>query len=164
MHGAVLLEMVKSHINETYLPHFIDEVEGKSNGPNTLIEGALLNKIKSITSGSPENLIGRKLQMCALPPLPSYIFKTNFEHKSMRNSADAGFRSDQMCLLVLSCQLFMDIPANLESLLWYEQEEISHSRWLTKANGYLRMLLFYSSNLTTVNPRFNGPRFNGLRI
>ena len=68
----------------------------------------------------------------------------------MRNSADAGFRSDQMCLLVLSCQLFMDIPANLKSLLWYEQEVISHSRWLTTANGYQRMLLFHSSNLTIV--------------
>ena len=68
----------------------------------------------------------------------------------MRNSAHAGFRSNQMCLLVLSCQLFMDIPANLKSFLWYKQEEISHSRWLTTANGYLRMLLFHSSNLTTV--------------
>ena len=67
----------------------------------------------------------------------------------MRNSADAGFQSDQMFLLVLSCQLFMDIPANLKSLLWYKQEEISHSRWLTTANGYLRRLLFHSSNLTT---------------
>ena len=49
-----------------------------------------------------------------------------------------------MCLLVLSRQLFMDIPANLRSLLWYKQE-INHSRWLTAANGYLRMLLFHSS-------------------
>ena len=49
MHGAVLLEMVKSHINETYLSYVIDEVEGKSKVPNTLVEGALLNKIKSIT-------------------------------------------------------------------------------------------------------------------
>ena len=30
MHGAVLLEMVKSLINATYLSHVIDEVEGKS--------------------------------------------------------------------------------------------------------------------------------------
>ena len=37
MHGAVLLEMVKSHINETYLSHVVDEVEGKSKGPNTLV-------------------------------------------------------------------------------------------------------------------------------
>ena len=55
-----------------------------------------------------------------------------------------------MCLLVLSCQLFMDIPAYLKSLLRYEQEEISHCHWLTTANGYLRMLLFHSSDLTTV--------------
>ena len=60
MHGAVLLEMVKNHINKTYLSHVIDEVEGKSKGPNTLVEGALLNKIKSITSGSQENLIDRE--------------------------------------------------------------------------------------------------------
>ena len=44
----------------------------------------------------------------------------------------------------------MDIPANLKSLLWYKQEEISHSRWLTTVNGYLRMLLFNSSDLATV--------------
>ena len=30
MHDAVLLEVVKSHINETHLSHVIDEVEGKS--------------------------------------------------------------------------------------------------------------------------------------
>ena len=35
MHGAVLLEMVKSHINEIYLSHVTDEVEGKSRGSNT---------------------------------------------------------------------------------------------------------------------------------
>ena len=60
MHGAVLLEMVKSHINDTYLSHVIDEVEGKSKGPNTLSEGALLSKIKIITSGFPENLVDRE--------------------------------------------------------------------------------------------------------
>ena len=30
MHGAVLLEMVKSLINETYLPHVIDKVKVKA--------------------------------------------------------------------------------------------------------------------------------------
>ena len=72
----------------------------------------------------------------------------------MISSADAGFRSDQMCLLVLFCQLLMDIPANLKSLLWYKQE-ISHSRWLTTANGYLRILLFHSSDLTTVETKLS---------
>ena len=41
MHGAVLLEMVKSHINETYLSYVIDEVGGKSKGPNTLVKAVL---------------------------------------------------------------------------------------------------------------------------
>ena len=49
MYGSVLLEMVKSHINETYLSYVVDKVEGKSKVPYTLVEGALLNKIKSIT-------------------------------------------------------------------------------------------------------------------
>ena len=49
-----------SHINETFLSHVINEVEGKSKGPNTLVESGLLNKTKSITSGSPKNLIDRE--------------------------------------------------------------------------------------------------------
>ena len=154
MHGAVLLEMVKSHINETNLPHVIDEVEGKSKGPNTSVEGAFLNKLKSITSGSPENLVDRKALDVRITPIAKLYLQNTLcwfsVRKSMRNSADAGFRSDQMWLLVLSCQLFMDIPANLKSLLRYKQEENSNSLWLTTANGYLRMLLYHSSNLTTV--------------
>ena len=73
----------------------------------------------------------------------------------MRNSANAVFRSDQMCLLVLSCQLFMDIAANHRSLLWYKQEEINLSRWLIAANSYARMLLFHSSDLTTVKTKLS---------
>ena len=123
--------------NLSTVSHVIDEVEGKSKGPNTLVEGALINKIKSITSGSPKKLINLEAPNVPITQLLSYIFKTNFAgflNKSMRNSANAGFWSDQMCLLVLSCQLFMDIPANLKSLLWYEQEEISYCRWLITAN------------------------------
>ena len=116
MHGAVLLKRVKSHINETYLPQVIDEVEGKSKGTNTLVEGALLNKIKSITSGSPENLIVREASDVRITPIAKLHLQNKLcwlsEQKSMRNSANAGFRSDQMCLLVLSRQLFMNIPAN----------------------------------------------------
>ena len=114
-----------------------------------MVEGALLNKITSITIGSPENLIDRKAPDVRITPIAKLHLQNKlcwfFEQKSMRNSANAGFRSDQMCLLVLSRHLFMDIPANLRSLLWYKQEEINHSRWLTAANGYVRMLFFHSS-------------------
>ena len=145
MHGAVLLEMVKSQIYETYLSHVIDEVEGKSKGPNTLVEGALLNKTKSITSGSPENLIDREAPDVRVTPIAKLHLQNKLcwfsEQKSTRSSADAGFRF---------CQRFMNVPVILKSFLWNKQEEISHSRWLTTAKGYLRMLLFYSSDLTTV--------------
>ena len=69
MHGAVSLKMVKSYINETFLSHIINEVEGKSKGPNTLVKGALLNKIKSITSGSSENLIDREAPDVRITPI-----------------------------------------------------------------------------------------------
>ena len=36
----------------------------------------------------------------------------------------------------------MDVPDNLKYLLEYSQEEISHSRWITTASGYLRLLIF----------------------
>ena len=93
MHCAVLLEMVKSYIKyETYQSHVIDEVEGKSKGPNTLVEGALSNKIKSITSGSAENLIDREAPDMHITPIAKLHFQNKHcwfsEQKSMRNSAD----------------------------------------------------------------------------
>ena len=101
MHGAVLLETVKSHVNETYLSHVIDEVEGKSKDPNTLVKGALLNKIKPTTSGSPENLIEREAPDVRISPIAKLHLQNKLcwfsEQKSMRNSANAGCRSDQMC-------------------------------------------------------------------
>ena len=151
MHGVVLLEMVKSRMNETYLPHVIDEVEGKSKGPNTLVAGPFLNKIKPITSGSPENLIDREAPV-SLPLLLSCMFKTNFagflNKKVLETAMMQAFKATRCTCWF--CQLFMIIPAHLKSLLWYKQEEIYHSRWLTTANGYLRKLLFHSSDLTTV--------------
>ena len=47
-----------------------------------------------------------------------------------------------MCLLALVAYLQMDVPENLKPLLFYRQETISHSRWLTTASGYLRMFIF----------------------
>ena len=137
MHGAVYLEMVKFCLNESnYLPHVIDEVEGKNKGPNTLVKRALLNKIRSITSGSAENLIDREAPDVHINPIAELFLQINLcwfsEQKSMRNSADAGFRSDPMCLLVLSCQLFMDIRGGvLEDVLGLEDvlEDTFSSPW-----------------------------------
>ena len=102
MDSAVFLDMVKSHINETYLSYVIGEVEGKSKSPNTLVEGALLNKNQAYHLGSPENLIAREAPDVRITPIAKLHLQNKLcwfsEQKSMRNSADAGFRSDQMCL------------------------------------------------------------------
>ena len=86
MHGAVLLEMIKSHINETYLSHVIDEVEGKSKGPNTLVEGALSNKIKFITSSSPENLIDQQAPDVRITPIAKLHLQNKLCWFSEQNS------------------------------------------------------------------------------
>ena len=91
--------------------------------------------------------------MCALPPLLSYIFKANFAgflNKKVRETAlMQAFEATRCAYWFCLTSLFMDIPANLESLLRYKQK-INHFRWLTAANGYRPVLLFHSSNLTTV--------------
>ena len=51
-----------------------------------------------------------------------------------------------LCLLVLASYFVMDVPDNLKYLLEYRQEEISHSRWITTASGYLRLLFFGLGN------------------
>ena len=53
-----------------------------------------------------------------------------------------SFRCDHMCLLAQVAYLLMDVPENLKPLLFYRQVTISHARWLTTADGYLRMFIF----------------------
>ena len=53
-----------------------------------------------------------------------------------------------MCMLVLACFTFMDVPAALKSLVLYKQETLCHSRWITIASGYLRLYLFNSDKLS----------------
>ena len=60
----------------------------------------------------------------------------------------SSFRSDQMCMLVLVGHLFMDVPDNLKHLLEYMQEEISHARWITTANGYFCAAVFGVGQIT----------------
>ena len=53
-----------------------------------------------------------------------------------------------MCTLVLATYIIMDVPDNLKHLLEYKQEEISHARWITTANGYLRAVIFGPGKIT----------------
>ena len=51
-------------------------------------------------------------------------------------------------MLVLACHIITNIPQNLKNLLFYKQEQIFHSQWITIANGYMKTLIFNLKNFT----------------
>ena len=138
------------HVNEIYLSHVISLVEGKK-GPGMMQDGALLNKIKNIKKSELQE-ISNPFPKVSVTGLAAIHLKSKiewfFEQKGKISSETENFRSDQLCLLVLACSTFMTIPNNLTNLLSYKKEAISHSRWITTANGYLRLLLFKSEQLS----------------
>ena len=69
-----------------------------------------------------------------------------FSEQKAKGFQDGSFRNDYLCLLALASYLVMDVPDNLKYLLEFRQEEISHSRWITTASGYLRLLIFGLGN------------------
>ena len=71
-----------------------------------------------------------------------------FSQKKSSKVDDHSFQNDQLCMLVLACYIIAKVPDNLKNLLFYKQEKVCHSRWITTANGYMRTLIFNSSNLT----------------
>ena len=140
------------HFNEIYFTHVVSLVEGRKKGPGMMQEGALYNKIKTIqkpdtmANFSCENL--PKISVTSIAPLHlKGKIKWFADQKSSGNSK-RNFRTDQLCMLVLACFTFMDVPNSLKSLLFYKQETMYHSRWITTANGYLRLFLFPSHRLS----------------
>ena len=141
------------HINEIYFTHVVSLVEGRKKGPGMMQEEALFNKIKSIPKPEPttenvrENLSTVSITGIALLHLKSKV-KWFAEQKRGGLEQKDNFRTDQMCMLVLACSTFMDVPAALKSFLLYKQETFCHSRWITTASGYLRLHLFNSDKLS----------------
>ena len=94
-------------------------------------EGALFNKIKSIPKPEPtteivrENLSKVSITSIALLHLKSKV-EWFAEQKRGGLEQKDNFRTDQMCMLVLACSTFMDVPAALKSLLLYKQETFCH--------------------------------------
>ena len=90
-------------------------------------EGALFNKIKSILVPEPtteivrENLSKVSITGVALLHLKSKV-EWFAEQKRGGLEQKDDFRIDQMCMLVLACSTFMDVPAALKSLLLYKQK------------------------------------------
>ena len=75
-----------------------------------------------------------------------------FQQKGKADT-DNSLRSDQLCLLVLAGYIVAEVPDNLKNLLVYKQENICHSRWVTTANGYLRLLIFNLGNLSNLQQK-----------
>ena len=69
-----------------------------------------------------------------------------FSEQKAKGFQDGSFRNDYLCLLVLASYLVMNVPDIVKYLLEYRQEEISQSRWITTASGYLRLLIFGLGN------------------
>ena len=137
------------HVNEIYFSHVISTIEGKTKGPGAMQDGALLNCIKSIHKPGINNILPR--QSIPVPNINTASLQLKakvewFSEQKAKGFQDGSFRNDYLCLLVLASYLVMDVPDNLNYLLEYRQEEISHSRWITTASGYLRLLIFGLGN------------------
>ena len=97
-------------------------LKGETKGPGMMQEGALFNKIKSIPKPEPtteivrENLSKVSITGIALLHLKSNVEWFTEEKRGGLEQKD-NFRTDQMCMLVLACSTFMDVPAALKSLL-----------------------------------------------
>ena len=130
------------HVNEIYFNHMIKAIEGKKKGPGALEEGSLRNRINNLGKRDSTHVISRN----ELPfvSIAKTHLKANIECflDQKKNKMD-----DQMCL-ILTCSLFMDVPDQLQPLLFYKQETTYHSHWITTASGYIRLFLFQGHDLS----------------
>ena len=137
------------HVNEIYFSHVILHIEERTKGPGAIQDGALLNCIKSINKPDINNILPRQSIPVTITNIASLQLKAKvegFSEQKAKGFQDGSFRNEYLCLLVLASYLVWDVPDNLKYLLEYKQEEISHSRWITTASGYLRLLIFGLGN------------------
>ena len=151
-HGIHELECM-FHVNEVYLTHVITAVEGSTKGPGAMQDGAIMNVIKTIDTPVIESLAPQHSFQVPVTRMAALHVKAKlewFSQQKRQGNADNSLRSDQLCTLVLAGYIVAEVPDNLKNLLVYKQERICHSRWVTTANGYLRMLIFNIGNLSNL--------------
>ena len=137
------------HVNEIYFSHVILTIEEKTKGLEAMQDGALLNCIKSINKTDSNNILPRQSIPVTITNVASLQLKAKvegFSEQKAKGFQDGSFRNEYLCLLVLASYLVWDGPDNLNYLLEYRQEDISHSRWITTASGYVRLLIFGLGN------------------
>ena len=137
------------HVNEIYFSHVILTIEETTKGPGTMQEGALLNCIKSINKPDINNILPRQSIPVPITNIASLQLKAKvegFSEQKAKGFQDGSFRNEYLYLLVLASYLVWDVPDNLKYFLESREEEISHSRWIKTASGYLRLLIFELGN------------------
>ena len=150
-HGIHELECL-FHVNEVYLTHAITAVEGKKKGPGAMQDGAILNKIKNIEKPNIDDLDPNQSFQVSVTKMASIQVTAKldwFSQQKRKGISGGSLRSDQLCMLVLAGYIVAEVPENLKNLMFYKQESTCHSRWVTTANRYLRMLIFNLGNLSS---------------
>ena len=112
-------------------------------------DGALLNCIKSINKPDIYNILPRQSIPVPITNIASLQLKAKvegFSEQKAKGFQDGSFRNEYLYVLVLASYLVWDVPDSLKYLLEYREEEISHSRWIKTASGYLRLLIFELGN------------------
>ena len=114
-------------------------------------DGGLLNRICVLDKQNNKTLIPRDQLDVPVTRIAAVLLEAKLEGFSEKKSnkvEDHSFRNDQLFMLILVCYIITDIPQNVKNLLFYKQEQICHSRWITIANSYKKTLIFNSKNLT----------------
>ena len=137
------------HVNEIYFSHVISTIEGKTKVQEQCTTVPCLTALKALTNPTLTTFFLVKSIPVPITNIASLQLKATvewFSEQKAKGFQDGSFGNDYLCLLVLASYLVMDVPDNLKYLLEYRQEEISHSRWITTASGYLRLLIFGLGN------------------
>ena len=117
------------YVNEIYLSYAIPVFEGKKKGPASLAEGAILNLIGEIGKPTLQNCRPSGTIDVPITKITELYIKSKMEWFSQQKSKGEShsFQSDQMVLLTFASNLVIDTPSNLQFLLSYQQETISHA-------------------------------------
>ena len=138
------------HSIELYLENIITAFDGQTKAPDKLTEKSVFNHIAEIKKA---DLTVSNLQQCNVKPstLAQSVIKKCLDILLLNLSSNnqQSMRDDQACLLALVCFTFMDVPQAIHKYLFRRQETLHHSRWMTKANRYLRILNFHLFELTS---------------
>ena len=137
------------HVNEIYFSHVISTIEGKTKVQEQCTTVPCLTALKASTNPTLTTFFLVKSIPVPITNIASLQLKAKvewFSEQKAKGFQDGSFRNDYLCLLVLASYLVVDVPDNSKYFLEYRQEEISHSRWITTASGYLRLLIFGLGN------------------